>query len=101
MEEQRAGNQTGPLRLAWQSARTDARDRKYRGMQVMLRQQRSRLITSERLGFLVRDISSRVPYSRARPGACPCYPGGHAVRGDRSRLMRMEWLRASDNFPAC
>src|SRR5262249_8455813 len=21
--------------------------------------------------------------------------------GDRSRLMRMEWLRASDNFPAC
>src|SRR3989442_14930808 len=39
------------------------------------------------------------PYRQARPpGPSPDILCGC---GDRSRLMRMEWLRASDNFPAC
>jgi hypothetical protein len=37
---------------------------------------------------------AQADHPRRRPDImCGC--------GDKSRLMRMEWLRASDNFPAC
>jgi hypothetical protein len=40
-----------------------------------------------------RPLTSKADHPRRRPDICGC--------GDRNRLMRMEWLRARDNFPAC